>query len=51
VEDAEGRRSISFSTRRLDDPVLRLQTALQQRLHELAPFSSAVSFARLGERK
>jgi hypothetical protein len=32
------------------DPVFQLRIALRERLDDLAPFSSAVSFARLGKK-
>jgi serine/threonine protein kinase len=35
----------------LNDPVLRLQSLIEERLQPQASFTSAVSFARLGERK
>jgi serine/threonine protein kinase len=51
VKDDDDRRSKSFSTSRLNDPVLQLQDTLRERLGNIAPFSSAVSFARLGARE
>jgi hypothetical protein len=51
IEDDDDRRSKFFSTNRINDPVLQLQSKLQDRMGDLAPFSSAVSFARLGMTK
>jgi hypothetical protein len=51
IEDDDERRSKSFSTSQVNDPVLRLQSTLQERFRGIASFSSAVCFARLGKRE
>jgi hypothetical protein len=51
VTDDDDRRTKSFSTGRINDPVLQLQGKLREQLGDVAPFSSAVSFARLGKRE
>jgi tRNA A-37 threonylcarbamoyl transferase component Bud32 len=50
VERDEGRKSRHFDVvSDIDDPVLRMQGVLRQRLGPHAAFTTAVSFARLGE--
>ncbi|MGE3821020.1 MAG: protein kinase [Isosphaeraceae bacterium] len=44
---AEGRTRSHFIETKIDDPVLRVQGLLRDRLRSLAPFTSAVCFARL----
>jgi serine/threonine protein kinase len=47
VENDSHRKRVHFEVTRIDDPVLRLQRLLQERLRPIATFSSAVSFAHL----
>jgi hypothetical protein len=49
VENDPKRVRASFEVRDVNDPVLRLQDLLRRKLQALGPFTSAVSFARLGK--
>jgi hypothetical protein len=46
--DPNRRRNHFVTEERIDDPVLRLQVLLRERLQQQAAFTAAVSFARVG---
>jgi serine/threonine protein kinase len=46
VKDDEGRRAVSFNETDVDDPVLRVQALLREKLHPHARFTTAVSFTK-----
>src|SRR5262249_49753837 len=49
VKNDDARRAMSFEESDVNDPVLRLQALLREKLQPHAPFTTAVSFAREGK--